>query len=228
MVRRAIILCLVGTAHWALAVGTTAEPRKPAGRFDDQPVVEAKPTGTDNTPTTLPAAAVRSATPVTVQFDWPRVLLALTVVIGLIVALRLVGKRWLAPMGARGVGRVVRVLGRAPIGPRQQVVLLQVGRRVVVAADNGGQLSNLCQITDADEVATLLGQLDEPVEAQSGGFRRLFARANEDFEAEDDAPLATASPDDAGGVASGSLESASSEIAGLMDKVRGLANRFKK
>jgi hypothetical protein len=46
---------------------------------------------------------------------------------------------------------------------------------VLVAADNGSQLSPLSEITDPDEVATLIGQLQS--EKGSGAFRMSSAKA---------------------------------------------------
>src|SRR4029077_6101766 len=90
----------------------------------------------------------------------------------------------------------VQVLSRSPLTPRQQVVLLKVGRRVLVVADNGSQMNSLCQITDPDEVAGLVGQLRSEKGsgagqgAGAGAFGGLFGRSRKSFAAgsDDDEP----------------------------------------
>jgi len=70
----------------------------------------------------------------------------------------------------------VKVLSRNTIAPRQQVVLVQVGQRVIVAADSGGQLSTLAQISDPEEVAQLLSQIDESKSESGNIFASLLTR----------------------------------------------------
>jgi flagellar biogenesis protein FliO len=122
-----------------------------------------------------------------VDLDTGRVIVTLSGVIGLILLLRW-GARKLFP-GAIVVSRnqAVKVLARCPLAPRQQVILLQVGRRIVVAAESGSQVSSLCQITDADEVASLLGELQRDKAAPAvSTFTSWFARSAQAFAEEDD------------------------------------------
>lgn len=210
-----------------------AQSTQPAGQFEDRPVRVGAATGSKfEGPTTAPASAALAPT---ISFNWPRVALALGTVIGLILLMRFAGKRWLGASAAVGAGKVVRVLGRATTGPRQQVVLIQIGRRIVVAADNAGQMSSLCQITEADEVASLLGQLEETTSAAPAmGFAKWFKRAETDFDdADADEGLVRAgavviSPTSSRSSEDPSLEHARGEIASLMDKVRGLGKQFRK
>lgn len=243
----AVLLC----AAWpALASERPATPddRPRSGRFDGAPVRvsggdAARPDLPESTalpPTTQSAADARLAgataggvsTP-SLKFDWVRVALSLGVVLALIVALRGALRRWLGASATSGLGRGVRVVGRTVLGPRQQVVLLQVGSRVIVAADNAGQLAPLAQITDADEVASLLGQLNDvpsSAKASTGGFSRWFGRARDDFGDDEIEPQAVGpagfTANRAG--AEPSVESARGELAGLMEKVRGLAQQFRR
>jgi flagellar biogenesis protein FliO len=126
--------------------------------------------------------------------DAPRVVLALAVVIALILLLRWGGRRIFGLPGAGRASHAVQVLSRSALTPRQQVVLLKVGRRVLVVADNGSQMNSLCQITDPDEVATLVGQLrTEKASAAgtaAGAFGGLFGRSRKIFgePGEDDPP----------------------------------------
>ena len=110
-------------------------------------------------------------------FDWQRLVLAMAVVIGVIIALRYaIGLLYPSVRAGRG-SRAIRVLTRTPIAPRQQVMLLQVGRRVIVVGESGGNLSSLATITEPDEVAELIGQVDNAESpAAAGKFRSLFGQ----------------------------------------------------
>ena len=70
------------------------------------------------------------------------------------------------------------------MSPKQQVLLLQVGRRVVVIGDGGGAgMRPLCEITDPDEVAALVGDLKsaDAAIAPARSFGTLFKRAADPF-----------------------------------------------
>jgi flagellar biosynthetic protein FliO len=89
-----------------------------------------------------------------------RVILSLAAVLGLI-ALMYWGSRWLLPTaGAAGrATQAVQVLSRTHISPKQKILLIQVGGRVLVVGDNGQQLNTLCEIGDAEEAASLVTQI---------------------------------------------------------------------
>jgi flagellar biosynthetic protein FliO len=86
-----------------------------------------------------------------------RVIGALVAVLAFILLLRWALRKFTP--GLSGSSRAIRVIGRTVIGPKQQVLVLQVGRRVLVVGDSGQQLNTLCEINDPDEAAALLGQL---------------------------------------------------------------------
>lgn len=67
------------------------------------------------------------------------------------------GSRILA--GARAPSGVTSVLARYPIARGQQVLLLEVGRRIIVVHQGEGALGTLSEITDADEVADLKARI---------------------------------------------------------------------
>lgn len=239
----------------------------PTGRYDAQSIRldrdDHAAGGTTQPAATQPARSATAGGPsagggggAPGQLDWPRVLVSLGAVIGLIVLMRVAMKKWLGAAAVGGAGRSVRVLGRTVLGPRQQVLLLQVGRRVVVMADSAGQLSALAQITDADEVAALIGSVESAASAEvsaealegarGGGFGRFLGAARQPFvgtgradatadraadEDEDDeaAALAPAGLGPAtGGAGDPSIDAARGELAGLMDKIRGLSRQFRR
>ncbi len=200
----AVILLL-----WAV-VPIQAQTTQPASVYDNQPLKRAR-------------SEVAAPAPGDGSFDWSRLVLAMAVVFGLIVILRyVVGKMYPGVRAAKGA-RVVRVLSRSPIAPKQQVMLLQVGKRVIVIGDSGGQLSSLSEISDPDEVAALVGQLENvetPVTASR--FSSLFNKAQDDFEEKPANP----SPEPA--EASREIEEAQSEISGLIDRMRMLTRTVRR
>ena len=174
--------------------------------------------------------AVPSASNSTAQpqgMDYPRVLGALGIVIGLILALRWCGK-WIFPAASgRSGSRAVEVLSRAPLSPKRQVVLLRIGRRIVVVTESGSQMNTLCEITDPDEVSELAGQLkDVRSEPANRVFQTMFGRRRRDFEATP--PAATDLPADLREAEAddNSVTSARDELSGLRERVRMIAEQF--
>jgi flagellar biogenesis protein FliO len=169
-------------------------------------------------------------------YDAVRVTTALLAVIALILFLRWIAKRVFGVSGPSRSSRAVQVLSRSPLTPRQSVMLLRVGRRVIVVADGGGQMSTLGEITDADEVAELIGQIHTDHTDRAGaGFGNLFAKMRGTYEAQDNTiagRLNEAAGDDDGEPAEDEEEcqtvaATRTELTGLMDKVRMLSRQFK-
>jgi flagellar biogenesis protein FliO len=177
-------------------------------------------------PTTNPTGAVESPTS---QFGMARVMMSLGLVIALILGMKFFGQKWFLPKSTRSNGRIVETLSRAIIGPKQQVLLIRVGkRRVLVVGDSGGKLAPLDQITDSDEIAELLGQLQtERSGAAAGAFSSLFGKSTEKYtasesritdevnEAEDDAAIVDTS-----------VTSTKRDLESLLAKVRGVSSRL--
>lgn len=149
--------------------------------------------------------------------------------IGLIFVLRHYGKK-IFPAAIAARGQTVRVLARCPLAPRQQVLLIQVGKRIVVAADCASHLTSLCQITDADEVASLLGEIQRDRQSPiATPFTAWFSRAAEAFGNEEGGAEkeVTETEAPAGEAADDSTDdSTRQEIRSLTAKVRDLARQF--
>jgi flagellar biogenesis protein FliO len=162
--------------------------------------------------------------------DLPRLGLALGVVLLLIFLVRAVGQKFFPNITMSRASSAVRVLSRNPIAHKQQVLLVQVGRRILVLGDNGTQMQPLSEITDPDEVAQLIGQAT----GASEQFNREFNKAQDAFEQTAD-PAAT-EPAISGDAEDGEpadeealpepMNAAHGEINGLMEKVRGLARQL--
>ncbi|MBX3365578.1 MAG: flagellar biosynthetic protein FliO [Phycisphaeraceae bacterium] len=93
--------------------------------------------------------------------------------------------------GGRSPSGVLFVLGRYPAGPGQQFVLLKVERRILLLSQTQGRLrggaggfQTLCEITDPDEVASILMQTqDEREHSMQRRFSSLLHEADRVAEA---------------------------------------------
>jgi flagellar biogenesis protein FliO len=90
-----------------------------------------------------------------------RVGLALGAVIVVLLLIRGVIRRGASSLGvgSRPSG-VVEVLARYPVARHQQLMLLKLGRRIVLLHHGSGRMAALTEITDPDEVASLLASLE--------------------------------------------------------------------
>jgi flagellar biogenesis protein FliO len=161
--------------------------------------------------------------------DLLKVVLALAVVLSLIFALKWAGRRYFAGAAAVGTSRAVQVLHRTPISPKQQLMLVQVGRRVIVVANTGVQMNSLCEISDADEVAELIGQIrQEKGDSITKTFSSLFRKEEEVFDSEArKAVMAPLTEEKESNAVDPALVDTQAEISGLMDRVRTLSKQFR-
>lgn len=94
-----------------------------------------------------------------------RTLGALAVVVGLVLVLR-AAARWLAvraptlgsqlTAGGRAPSGLLEVLGRYPVARGQKLVLLRLDRRVLLLSQTSDGFSTLAELTDPEEVASIL------------------------------------------------------------------------
>jgi flagellar biogenesis protein FliO len=124
--------------------------------------------------------------------DFTRVIGALAAVIGLILLARTLLKRYL-PAALQGGGErpsgVIEILARYPMGigrsagRGQQLIVLKFARRILLVHQAGSTLSTLSEMTDRDEVASLLSRLEAGANAKS---QDKFRAALHAFESEHD------------------------------------------
>ncbi|HRX86055.1 MAG TPA: flagellar biosynthetic protein FliO, partial [Phycisphaerae bacterium] len=108
----------------------------------------------------------------------------------------------------------LRVVGRVPVGAKQSAALLQVGRRVVLVGIGPDGLRTLTEITDAQEVALLLGKSSSAAPAEN--FDHLLAEELEAYDAtEEDAET----PQEA---ARESLQATRGQLESLRSRIRAL------
>ena len=197
-------------------------------------VVKAPPSKIDSTPLSheaVTSSPVNDSKDSTSNLETPRVAVALAAVIALILLLRFGARRFFdLPGGHRPTG-AVQVLSRTVVAPRQHVVLLKVGKRIIVVGDSGGQMSSLGDIADPDEVASLVGHIrEEKLTVSAKAFGSLFRRAKDDLE---EAPETEANPPapisdqfTEAPAEDPEVVSTREEISDLMQKVRGLSRQF--
>ncbi|MGH7213608.1 MAG: FliO/MopB family protein [Tepidisphaeraceae bacterium] len=231
------IVCAVTAAG---AAGTTQPAPSPVQAMRVAPAPADSELLTRRSPGETAGAAKPVATPKapTSSYDLPRVLLALGIVIALIFVLRWLGRWMFGGNVAQRSTRAIQVVSRSMVSPKQQLLLVQVGNRLVLVGDAGTQMNPLCEISDPDEVAALLGQIRaEKGELVTKAFGSIFGRAKEKFDAaqgptaseeeslrvagtvdltvgDDASPARTSGRDDR------------NDIEGLMTKVRSLSRQF--
>ena len=99
----------------------------------------------------------------------------MAIVLALVGGTYWVVRRWMPSMRAADTG-VLRVVGRTSLGPKHQVVLVQLGRRLVAVGVSGDRLATLCEITDPDEVAMLVAR--SGARSDAGFNEELFREAS--------------------------------------------------
>jgi flagellar biogenesis protein FliO len=186
-----------------------------------------------------PGTTSAAASPTTTRGYAQQVIVGLALVLALILAMRWLSQYLLAGSNRQGTSRAVRVLWRSVSGPKQQLMLLQVGRRLLVVANAGGQMNTLCEIGDPEEVAALLGQVQqEKPDSVSRTFATLFGRAERMFHPGRETAAANAiqtRADETTTPADGREEHhvdpamgvTKQELSGLVEKVRGLSRQFR-
>jgi flagellar biogenesis protein FliO len=155
-------------------------------------------------------------------YSYPKIILAMCLVVGLILLLKW-GTTKVAPGISPKSGKAMSVLSRLSIGPKQQLILIKVGRRAVLVGHAGAQMNPLCEITDADELAHLVGQSEtEKSNPALGGFASLFKRREGEFEPTSREIAHVSEPEEDEQLA----QLARSELLGLSERVRGLSKEM--
>ena len=207
------------------AVPTTA----PVGAHEKQTIQHPAGAGA----TTRATSPISKVVPTDTGLDTTRVALSLVLVIAIIFLLRWIAQQFFGAPTTKRSSRAVQVLSRSMIAPKQHVLVLQVGRRVIVVGDSGTQMNPLCEITDADEIASLMGQLrQDKADPVSRAFGTFFGRAENDYHGDDaaaDRPRAGESAEASTELAAVDPELATTraELNGLIDKVRNMSRQMR-
>ncbi len=120
-----------------------------------------------------------------------RTLGAVAVVVALIVLVRVLlvraarlsggGIRGQLGAGGRAPSGIVQILGRYPVARGQTLVLMKLDRRVLLLSQTSAGFTTLSEITEADDVASILRQArDEEGESMAARFGALLRRLERD------------------------------------------------
>lgn len=143
---------------------------------------------------------------------------ALGIVIGLIFIVRAIMARAGGRFKTITRSQVVEVLSRTAVAPRSHVILLKVGRRVLIVGDNGGALTSLGELTDADEIGQVMQSACAGASNSiSENFGQLIHRFNQQIE---DPVQVT---DEGGDEAEFHTDRARDELTSLLSRVKTLA-----
>lgn len=164
------------------SLSAVEEPRrsKVESRNEGLPLGIARPTAGSAV-----AADQQPSTP-----GWVKTSLALFAVVALILVVR-VGMVFVARKqggfasalgaGGRAPSGVVEILGRFPVARGQQFVLLRMDRRVLLLAQGPRGFQTLSEVTDADEVASiLLKTRDDEGATNAAKFTEMLRRMEND------------------------------------------------
>ncbi len=174
--------CFVGAAAVVRADGPVVVPDDesvdfsvdapaPAGAQIAQPVDNDRPLGKPRRATDTPGDQNRATVGDPQRSELVRVSMALGVVVGIMVVLRLAVRRFGGPLtgGGRPSG-VLEVLGRYPVARGQHLVLLKLVGRIVLLHQTRHGMAALSEITDPDEVAALLARVQAGGRSGQRGF----------------------------------------------------------
>jgi flagellar biogenesis protein FliO len=160
-------------------------------------------------------------------FDVTRVMLATVGVIALIFLMRAVVRKIFPSTAAHRGTNAVKVLSRTTISPRQHLLVVQFGKRLLLVGDTGTSLNSLCEIADADEAANVVAQAREESISVARRFDSLFGRARKEFDpAQAPADSETFDSTDELRRDDPAIVQTQKELADLHEKVREVAQRI--
>lgn len=147
-------------------------------------------------------------------------ILALALVVGLILVGKQLVLRWMGQPAAVNRSRLVEVMSRVSVGPRQHIVILRMGSRILVLADSAGQMRPLANIEEPEEVAAILKSVTASKPASiSEGFNQLLGRFDQDFDQAENLRRREEGED----LGESQLDRTRDQLSGLLARVRSMA-----
>jgi flagellar biogenesis protein FliO len=147
-------------------------------------------------------------------------LAALGVVIGLILLLRAGFAKVTGRTTAAVNNPVIEVLSRTSIAPKNHVLLLRLGRRILVVGDSPGGMNTLANIEEPEEVASLLQSISV---AKSGSVTAEFSHLMQGFDGKYENEQGAMEL--GGDSAEAELDRARDTVSGLTARLRAMASR---
>jgi flagellar biogenesis protein FliO len=153
-----------------------------------------------------------------------RMLMALVVVLVLLVSGAFFLRRYMRVSGRTGNPNGMEILSKNSINARQSVCMMKVGSRVLVLGVSPNHMAALDVIDDPDEVATITGDIETSLPRSiSHSFGKFFKKESQQFEQERSDRLEGAESESQSYRDPGQIQQAKRELAGLLDKVKGLS-----
>jgi len=143
--------------------------------------------------------------------------------LGLVLGLTLIAKWAYTKFGGHVPTKsspIVEVLSRSSVAPRNHVLLLRVGSRILVVSDSPGGVRTLANIDDAEEVASLIGAVSA---TRDNSITRSFTRLLQGYNKEYDADRIAA--EEGGDDGEFATDRARDSVSGLMSRVRQLGGK---
>lgn len=152
-----------------------------------------------------------------------KTILALAFVVVLILVGRQLMLRWMGRPATVNKSRAVEVLSRVSVGPRQHVVLLRMGDRILVVADSAGQMRPLANIDEPEEVASILKNVTTSRPSSiSQGFGQMLGKFDQEYDEQDDQLRISEEGQD---TAEFQVDKARDQLNGLLARVRSMAGK---
>ena len=225
-VPRCVIL-FVAVSPWLQGAGPATQPAtQPAAMTPARSDYDGVPTNFHRDDAGRGAVSKNGKATSDTSFGYTRWVLSLGAVLGLIFAAKYAGKR-LMGLQAHAGGGAINVLSRQNLSPRQQLMLIQVGRRVVLVASSGSQMNTLTEISDPDEIAEIVAQANKRRLSAAASFGSIFGKAADAYGAPPEESQ-TVPPNEEEAPAGAELSAARNELSNLLQKVRLVSNVAKR
>ncbi len=200
---------LPGRREKDVAAGDVAAPQAPA---DSRPLSARRRAEGGEAEAVAPPTSAGAG-------GWAVTIGALTGIIGLIFVLRAGLSRWMGGVSATNRSAVVQVLSRVAVAPRNHVLLLRVGSRVLVVGDSATGMRTLAQIDDAEEIADLLAAVSSAKPSSiSAGFRQMLTGFTGEYTRDERAAVG-------GDEQEMRVDRARDKVGGLVGKIRSIAGK---
>ena len=211
-------IALMASAKIALAQATRPAAVTPAADpYKDVPLA---PPRSNPAATQASLASAKSAP--SDPLETSRVVMALGAVLLAMFIIHRVWRRLGMPGSSNKTGQSLQIISRLALSPRQQILLIRVGRRCVLVGNSGTQMNPLCEISDSEEAAALLGQtITESKESITATFSDVLDGAQQQFDAGPPPKPASESHDE-----DPALAAARDQLTSMVDKVRTLSKQF--
>lgn len=151
-----------------------------------------------------------------------RSMLSLMVVLGLIVGISYIFKRFMPSVNRFSKDSGLEVLARCGVGPKQSLCLVKMGPRLVLIGLSPNHMAALDVVNNDEDVAMILGRVETASpDSISNSFGKHFRQESGQFSEKPSEQSDSYEKDDLAEVRQ--IHLARRELSSLLDKVKGLA-----